>query len=65
MALIWTHVDKWERDDNQRLVRQNTKKMKKKRVSKHDVTEQSTHLCRSVTQPSMSDEAREQARVSN
>ena len=64
MVLLWTHASKPERDANQKRVTKSTKLLKKKRVSKKDVTHEASKICASVSNPIL-DETREQASGSN
>ena len=61
MVLFQQHIHKCVRDENQKVMRQNTKKMQKKRVKKSEVAAPATEICRSIGK-AMSDAAKEQAR---
>ena len=62
MVLIRADVKKAERDENEKVQKQNIKKLPKQRVNKGEIKEVSSRVCRSVgANTHMSDETHAQA----
>ena len=65
MVLLRLAVPRWVRDENEKVIKDGSKKIPKRRVRAEDLKDNSIEICRSIGTGGMCDAAREQVGGSN